>query len=83
MGWVNVMGDNMFVLDIKFCEIIVLGIVFQDLKHWERKGNGCIANIFIMYFDFCTRSIMRVISSFMHLHIRTMRLCAYLNLLVL
>ena len=26
---------------------------------------------------------MRVISSFMHLHIRTMRLCAYLNLLVL
>ena len=52
MGWVNVMGDNMFGLDIKFCEIIVLGVVFQDLKHWERKGNGCIVNIFIMYLDF-------------------------------
>ena len=28
VGLMNVMGDNMFVLDIKFCEIIILGVIF-------------------------------------------------------
>ena len=53
------------------------------LMHWKRKGNKCIANIFIMWLDFCARWITRVTSSFMHLHIPTMRSCDYLNLLVL
>ena len=53
---------------------------FQTLR---KKNNGCVANIFNMYLNFYARWIMRVISKFMHLHIRTMRLCAYLNLLVL
>ena len=47
------------------------------------KGNRCIANIFITCSSFCARWTMRVINSFMHLHIRTMKLSAYLNLLVL
>jgi len=69
------------IADIPHC--ICLDFTKMSSHALGKKGNGCIANIFIMCLDFCAMWIMRVISSFMHLHIPTTRSCDYLNLMVL
>jgi len=38
-----------------FCIIITLTLQTYHFNLWEIKGNGCIANIIIIYFEFCAR----------------------------
>ena len=64
---------------------IVLSLTSRKyhLSLWERKGNDCIANIFIVCLDLCTRWIMTMSYSFMLQHTPSMRSYDYLNLLML
>jgi hypothetical protein len=43
-------------LQLATCRIAhALTSLKYHLSHWERKGNECIANIFIMCLDFCAK----------------------------